>query len=144
MYRGWSKSPFCGVLRRWPAVSHEVCRTEIVELHRFFESWFGGTIDDFSRFDRSVAGDFTMVGPGGERRDRDAVVRSLLDSHGSRTLAIRVENAESWALGGGLLLARYEEWLDDKGRVSSALFRENSDAPNGIEWVTVHETWLPL
>ena len=85
-----------------------------------------------------------MVGPGGERRDRDAVVRSLLDSHGSRTLAIRVENAESWALGGGLLLARYEEWLDDKGRVSSALFRENSDAPNGIEWVTVHETWLPL
>ena len=143
IYRKWVIGARDSDLARWRSVGYEVCRTEIIELHRFFEGWFAGTTDDFARFDRSIARDFTMVGPGGDRRTRDEVVRGLIDGHGTRKLAIRIESVEARSLGDAFLLARYEEWLDEKGRVSTALFRERSDAPNGIEWVTVHETWLP-
>ena len=29
------------------------------------------------------------------------------------------------------------------GRVSTAVFRERADTPNGLAWLHVHETWLP-
>ena len=120
-----------------------VVRTEIEELHRFFERWLGGEENDFSRCDRALAHDFTMVGPGGEVRSREALVKGLLDAHGKRPVAIEIRNFEMRELANELALARYEEWQDDRGRVSTALFRVRGDAPNGIEWVTVHETWLP-
>ncbi|MHC4408522.1 MAG: DUF4440 domain-containing protein [Planctomycetota bacterium] len=118
-------------------------RTEIEELHRFFERWLSGDEADFSRCDRALARDFTMVGPGGEVRSRDALVRGLLDAHGKRPVSIRIRNFDVIELAPGLALARYEEWHGDQGRVSTALFRARGNAPNGIEWVTVHETWLP-
>ena len=118
-------------------------RTEIEELHRFFERWLRGDEDDFSRCDRALARDFTMVGPGGEVRSRDALVRGLLDAQGKRPVSIRIRSLEEIELAPELALARYEEWHGDQGRVSTALFRARGDAPNGIEWVTVHETWLP-
>jgi hypothetical protein len=118
-------------------------RTEIEELHRFFERWLRGDEDDFSRCDRALARDFTMVGPGGEVRSRDKLIRGLLDAQGKRSVAIRIRNFELHQLSANLALARYEEWQGDRGRVSTALFRVREDAPNGVEWVTVHETWLP-
>jgi len=120
-----------------------VVRTEIEELHRFFERWLSGDEDDFSRCDRALARDFTMVAPGGEVRTRDALVRGLLDAQGKRPVSIRIRNFEMFELAPELALARYEEWHGDQGRVSTALFRVRGNAPNGIEWVTVHETWLP-
>ncbi|MHC4937488.1 MAG: DUF4440 domain-containing protein [Planctomycetota bacterium] len=119
-----------------------VTRREIEELHRFFERWLGGAEEDFSRCDRALAADFTMVGPGGDVRSRETVVRGLLDAHGARPVAIRIENFVLLEAGDASVLARYEEWQDDRGRVSTAWFRARDDAPNGLEWVTVHETWL--
>ena len=129
-------------LARWRIVTREACQTEIVELHRFFEQWLSGEIDDFSRCDRVLATDFTMVGPGGDLQAREALVRGLLDAHGQRNVSIRVEKVVSNELGPGLTLARYEEWQDSRGRLSTAVFRDRADTPNGIEWVTVHETWI--
>lgn len=120
-----------------------VVRTEIEELHRFFERWLRGDEDDFSRCERALARDFTMVGPGGEVRSRDALVQGLLDAQGKRPVSIRIRNFEVVQLAPEFAWARYEEWHGDRGRVSTALFRACENAPNGIEWVTVHETWLP-
>lgn len=40
----------------------------------------------------------------------------------------------------------YEEWQDtgqgERGRISSVLFRRRERAPNGVEWLHVHETWI--
>ena len=124
----------------------DTVRNEIEELHRFFELWFAGEIDDFSRCDRALASDFTMVGPGGDVSTRESLVRGLEGARGQRRVAIRIENLDVHPLDGGLVLARYEEWQDEggasQGRVSTALFRPRADAPCGIEWVTVHETFI--
>jgi hypothetical protein len=121
-------------------------RTEIEELHRFFEQWLSGETDDFSRCDRAFASDFTMVGPRGDVRTREIVVRGLQGARGQRRVAIRIENVNVHPLEGGLQLARYQEWQDadgvSQGRISTALFRPRADAPCGVEWVTVHETFL--
>jgi hypothetical protein len=48
---------------------------------------------------------------------------------------------------GALCLVTYEEWQHlsgtASGRISSAWFRARSDTPHGVEWLHVHETWLP-
>jgi hypothetical protein len=48
---------------------------------------------------------------------------------------------------GDILLVTYEEWQQSgdqtTARLSTALFRDKPDAPNGLEWLHVHETWLP-
>lgn len=106
-----------------------VVRTEIEELHRFFERWLRGDEEDFSRCDRALARDFTMVGPGGEVRSRDALVQALLDAHGKRPVDIEIRRFEMRELANELALARYEEWQDGRGRVSTALFRVRADAP---------------
>ena len=44
-----------------------------------------------------------------------------------------------------LALATYEEWQEIDGkinaRLSTVLLRAKADAPNGVEWLHVHETW---
>ena len=46
-----------------------------------------------------------------------------------------------------LHLLRYQEWQErdgrSTGRLSSAVFRDRHDAPNAVEWLHLHETWLP-
>jgi hypothetical protein len=51
---------------------------------------------------------------------------------------------------GDRCLCTYEEWQTDRhgdgvetGRLSTVLFREAPDAPGGVAWLHVHETWLP-
>ncbi|MFX0092506.1 MAG: hypothetical protein ACFFBD_12150 [Candidatus Hodarchaeota archaeon] len=43
-------------------------------------------------------------------------------------------------------MTTYEEWQEIDGqtiaRLSTALFRKCFDAPNGVEWLHAHETWL--
>jgi hypothetical protein len=31
---------------------------------------------------------------------------------------------------------------ESRGRLSTALFRERDDTPNGVEWLHVHEVWI--
>jgi len=130
-------------------------RTEILELHEFFEGWFSGRLEQtptaFARFDGVIGDEFVLVSPGGQRMERvslapflDAAYRSHVDD-GFR---IWIENVHVRAIPGGYALATYEEWQDTtggapRGRLSSALFCERVGTPNGLEWVHVHETWLP-
>ena len=60
---------------------------------------------------------------------------------------IWIESFQPRLVAGNLALVTYEEWQEVEGRVtgrlSSALFREMETAPKGVEWLHVHETWLP-
>ena len=46
-----------------------------------------------------------------------------------------------------LSVLSYQEWqeLPDRTvvRISTVLFRESESAPGGVEWVHLHEGWLP-
>jgi hypothetical protein len=130
------------------------CEAEIVELHQFFEDWFMGRLDNsdeaFHRFEGVMAEGFTMIPPGGSITERAELLHSLRRAHGvfseGRAISIRVANIQPRHTQNGHLLLTYEEWQDEgqgeRGRLSSVLFRRHDAAPNGVEWLHVHETWM--
>lgn len=136
-----------------PSDPAAACLQEIDELHRFFEAWFAGrlpaTSESFARVDVALSEDFEIVGPSGDLSARGPLLERLRAAHGvDDALRIRVENGRVRTLEpGGLLLAVYEEWHETedgpRGRLSSALFRPWPETPNGLQWLHVHETWLP-
>jgi hypothetical protein len=128
---------------------------EIEDLHRFFVEWFTGSLEEtqatFSRVENALADGFVIVGPSGQTQDRPLLLEQLRSAWGTRRPSefhIWIEGLEVLELGGGLHLVLYQEWQEiageRKGRVSSALLRSRSEASGGgLEWLRVHETWLP-
>lgn len=129
----------------------ELCGDEVHALHRTIEGWLAGTLPEsrqaFARFSDALAADFVIVHPSGTTATRAGVIARLWRAHGAegqrfrigiRNLVCRLE-APPWCL------LSYEEWHHGDvptGRISTALFRQ-ADRPLGLEWVHLHETWLP-
>ena len=126
-------------------------RLEIVELHRFFEGWLGGTLaadeSSFTRLTSALAEDFEMVSPEGRLVARAELLEELRGAAGGQPgLCIWTEDESPRVVGQGLVLVTYQEWRslpngEPRGRVCTALLRVRADAPGGLEWLTVHETW---
>ena len=130
------------------------CRTEVIDLHRFFETWFAGgvgrTQEEFARLSEVLSADFEIISPTGTRTAREDLLSSVWDAHGvhrDRSFSIRIDHLTCRPLADGICLATYNEWQtldgDKTGRLSSALFRRSEIGPNGILWAHVHEVWLP-
>ena len=130
----------------------ERCRKEVLELHQFFQDWFTGklenTPENLARFTAVVDEGFQIVSPEGGVSTREQILDRVERAHGARSaLRIWIENYSSRPLAEGVQLVSYEEWQETegqtRGRISTAVFTHASQAPNGVRWVRVHETWLP-
>ncbi len=134
----------------------ENVQREIKGLHTFFERWFLGSLpnntETFERCTEALGPGFELVTPGGRVLTRAEITAQVREAHGSRAATpggfrIWIEGFACRPLGGGRSLARYEEWHElegaRRGRLSTAVFRSEPGAPNGILWEHVHETWLP-
>ena len=128
------------------------CRNEIDQLHAFFQGWFNGelpaTADSFARFAGVLAEPFTLIAPTGVHAEREQVLAGLRQSHASRSdIRIWIENVRLQHHSGDIIIATYEEWQQTgdttTARLSTVVFREKSGNPNGLEWLHMHETWLP-
>ncbi|MEF8797232.1 MAG: hypothetical protein V5A48_12310, partial [Salinivenus sp.] len=57
------------------------CRTEIEDLHQFFEGWLSGkrpnTESAFERAEKALGPDFQLIHPSGEWRDREEILNGL-------------------------------------------------------------------
>ena len=131
-----------------------VCRREIEALHVFFEDWFTGRVADtdkaFERCTGALAPGFEMVTPDGKSLDRDTALIGIRAAHGSHApdgFRIWLRAARVRPVTDGLSIVTYEEWQTRKtvtrGRLSTALLGLRPEAPGGVEWLSVHETWLP-
>lgn len=62
---------------------------EIADLHEFFEGWLGGELDAtdevFARVENALASDFHIITPRGDLMDREALLQTLRQGHGSRS-----------------------------------------------------------
>jgi hypothetical protein len=132
----------------------DACKKEVIELHQFFEDWNQGklakTEEQFRRFSEAVASDFEIISPGGGSLSRAEILGRVREGHGSSRstdFRIWIENYRGRLISDELVLVTYEEWQSQDGknigRVSTAVFRREPDAPNGVLWLHVHETWLP-
>jgi len=127
---------------------------EVRAFHEFLEDWLTGRLpeDDGDRADAVIPDDFEILSPTGERRSGSTLRADLRGARGAfadsdPAFEIRIGSFRRRDERERTCLVTYEEWqrVDGEwdGRVSSALFRRADDAPNGVEWVHLHETWLP-
>ncbi len=131
------------------------CRTEIVELHRFFTEWFNGVLPDtdatWSALENGLSPDFTLITPHGSVLAREPLLASLRPLNGQHDaeagFKIGIENFTCRHIDNEIVVVTYEEWQDlhgeRKGRYSTAIFERNPGMPNRVRWLHVHETWLP-
>jgi len=131
--------------------TREQCRREIETLHAFFVDWYAGTVDReaFDRMERVIAPGFEMVTPEGQRLDRATILDRVRDSYGRNEpgeFDIEIRNVESVAAFEDRTLVRYEEWQQEpggeNGRISTVLFGQESDAPEGVQWLDIQETHI--
>ncbi|NHZ73788.1 MAG: hypothetical protein GWP16_04900 [Nitrospirae bacterium] len=138
------------------SIMEQRCEDEVVQLHGFFQDWFNGTLppteDEFRRFSSVMAEGFVIISPSGELTERDELLERLRDAHGiwremNRPGRIWIESLQVRHQVGDQVLVLYEEWQEiegePRGRLSTALFRRREGTPNGVEWMHVHEVWLP-
>lgn len=129
------------------------CEREVRDLHEFFAGWLAGdSPDDDETFDRirTVLGEeFEITGPSGETSDRAAILDGLRASHGQEGegFEIRIENVRPRFAFEDHCLLTYEEHQragdEETARLSTVLFGATDDAPHGVEWLHLQETWLP-
>ena len=60
---------------------------------------------------------------------------------------IWIENVRLLHRLGPVATVTYKEWQREagktRGRLSTVLFQIGTDDPAGVEWIHVHEVWLP-
>lgn len=124
---------------------------EIRRLHEFFVEWYAGTVDrsTFDRMDEALEEEFRMVTPDGTLHTRADVLEMVRGSYGRNDpgeFEIDIRNVERRSGFTDHATVRYEEWQTTpdgtSGRISTALLRDEEDAPAGIVWLDLHETWL--
>jgi len=132
------------------------CRDEVVQLHRFFQDWFNAALpptdEAFRRFESVMAERFMIISPNGVLSERTELVERLREAHGiwrqnSRPGRIWIENLQVRHTVGSQAMMLYEEWQEiegeTRGRLSTAVLQRRDGTPNGVEWLHVHEVWLP-
>lgn len=120
---------------------------EIVEVHEFFEQHYLGTDRGLGRIESVFADDMTFVGPDATESDRSTVIEMVRAGFAhTDSLKIGIEDVRVLVESDELVLARYVESHElasrTNRRLSTVVFRRDESAPNGLLWVSVHETWL--
>ena len=127
------------------------CCREIIDLHTFFQGWLDGSLSNnaavFARFAAATDPRFTLIGPDGSQAGFAATAAWIQAAHGARP-GFRLWTTDHTLLhqAGECAVTTYREWQFLAGvttvRISTAVFRPAPDAPHGVAWLHVHETWL--
>ena len=130
----------------------ECVKSEISELHAFFEAWYHGTIEnsdaEFQRLSDVLAPEYLLITSDSYIFDREQVLSILRSAHAKRPdVKICVKNIQLRVEAEELVIITYEEHgTTDKGKKAtliSAVLRKKTGTPNGVEWLHIHEVSLP-
>lgn len=135
----------------------ERVRQEVESLHEFFVDWFTGACDRTEaifdeRFRRRFAPSCHLIPPNGRLIDFEKLSSAIHGDHGvNAAFRIAIRGVQVLRETDGLVLATYEEWQrnavnsrpQDNGRIATALFATGCDTATGLQWLHIHETWLP-
>lgn len=132
----------------------EKCYREICNLHKLFEDWFIGRVEEtpenFAYLSQVLVENFEIVFPDGRIFSREKIIDFMQKTHGryaNMPFKIEIKNYRERALSPDLHLTTYEEWQVKDGKnevkLSSAIFQKKDTAPCGVVWLHVHELYLP-
>ena len=87
-----------------------------------------------------------MVTPQGHVLTCIQVLAGVRNGHGARPGRIWIEEPVLLVDSASIVVARYQEWQQEAanttGRLSTVVFERDGATPNGLRWLSVHETWL--
>ena len=119
---------------------------EIEALHAHFVKLFTGRSVDLKRCAAAFSPAFTMVTPGGVKLDRAAILAGLAVLRAPTDFRIAIADIRPVWEGSNSALLQYveQQYRDGKTtrRLSAALFEFEADAPCGVVWRYLHETWM--
>jgi len=119
---------------------------EVVELHAFIVDLFTGRSSDFSRCEAVFSSDLEMVTPEGLRVPRAQIMERFKKARARADFRITIHDIKPIREDGESVLLQYieEQYRDGKTtrRLSIALFEAASQAPLGVVWRYLQETWI--
>lgn len=122
---------------------------DVRDLHAFFVGWFRGDGGlDFSTCERTLGPDFRLINPNGSTDDRRSIIERLRAARGSVPAGFTIEVLQPrvvWQSADAVLLEYVEhQYRGGKttDRLSTALFTPEPQAPNGVVWRHLQETWI--
>lgn len=125
-------------------------QAEVVNRHHFFVEWFTGRAGEaeLETSLRAFAPDMVMIEPDANTIGRDEVVAMVTGARGKRPadFEIRVELISARLIGSDIVAVVYDEHQvidgEKSARRSSAVFSADKDAPEGVVWRHLQETWI--
>ena len=125
-------------------------QAEVVNRHHFFVEWFTGRAGEaeLETSLRAFAPDMVMIEPDANTIGRDEVVAMVTGARGKRpaNFEIRVELISARLVGSDIVAVVYDEHQvidgERSARRSSAVFSADPDAPEGVAWRHLQETWI--
>ncbi|MDF1609256.1 DUF4440 domain-containing protein [Hoeflea sp. YIM 152468] len=125
-------------------------QAEVINRHVFFVEWFTGRAGEaeLERSIRAFAPDMMMIEPDGTTIGTDAIVGMITGARGKRPadFEIRVDLIAARQLNDDVALLIYDEHQVIDGqksaRRSSAVFSADPNAPEGVVWRQLQETWI--
>jgi len=125
-------------------------QAEVISRHRFFVEWFTGRAREaeLAASLRAFAPDMMMIEPDANTIGTDDIVAMITNARGKRPadFEIRVELIAARQIGDDIALVIYDEHQVIDGqksaRRSSAVFSADPDAPEGVVWRQLQETWI--
>ncbi len=125
-------------------------QAEVVNRHKFFVEWSTGraTDADLSVSLRAFAPDMVMVEPDANTIGTAEIAAMIKAARGRRPadFEIRVDLIAARELGEGIVLVVYDEHQVIDGqksaRRSSAVSSADPEAPEGVVWRQLQETWI--
>ncbi|TDC55110.1 DUF4440 domain-containing protein [Actinomadura sp. KC345] len=115
---------------------------EVIEHHRFIESWLSGRATDLGGFFDMHTPDFTWYDPDGAVLTLADLRGAMEEAHGTVPgLRIRILEPRVLLDRDGLTVATYEEHHPDTTRRAVAMMVPAPEARNGLLWRSLHETW---
>jgi hypothetical protein len=125
-------------------------QAEVVNRHHFFVEWFTGRASEaeLEVSLRAFAPDMVMIEPDANTIGRDEVAAMVTNARGKRPadFEIRVELISARLIDSATAAVVYDEHQVIDGvksaRRSSAVFSADPDAPEGVVWRHLQETWI--
>lgn len=125
-------------------------QSEVIKRHEFFVEWFTGRASeaDLTFSLRAFAPDMVMIEPDANTTGTKEIAAMITGARGKRPadFEIRVELIAARQLGESIALVVYDEHQVIDGqksaRRSSAVLSADPDAPEGVVWRQLQETWI--
>ena len=130
------------------------CKLSIVRLHKFFVDWFTAARAQrdsiWNEFELELDPSFVLITPGGQVLPRETLLPALRANYGKHRetrFEIEVRNVVVRHVTSSVVVACYEEWQwlgeVQTARQSTAVFARIPEDSGNLQWLHVHETWLP-